>query len=394
MSKISREDNKKRFKTGMYPTQQDFENVFDSYVHKDDTIDPSKIVSGDENIVDIINRKAEERHNHPISEVDNLSETLQQIQDDLDTAEDNIAGHETRIVTLEAAKTDYEAFKERVRSFLEDANASDTTIDRWHEIENFLQGITDTETLTGLLNDLKQEILREIPEPQPQPTGNYLELVEDLDAYTDASDGKIVKYVGQTNEKYTRGFDYERVVTETTVETLNYYVSGIRPDMYTTGYPSKSYDEICEVFACRTYKAHKTNLVVTLVGNETAAILEGAQPGSVGWRNNGDVWVIVQTEDLGDSIKVWFGRTEDTSLRDCWQDTIPKTTFTLPVWQENDSGRYFVLYKTLHAIVLDDNLTSEFGVGFTDTNRPDFTYTTETETTTSWQPIPSFNVIN
>lgn len=209
MSKISREDNKKRFKTGMYPTQQDFENVFDSYVHKDDTIDPSKIVSGDENIVDIINRKAEERHNHPISEVDNLSETLQQIQDDLDTAEDNIAGHETRIVTLEAAKNDYEAFKERVRAFLEDANASDTTIDRWHEIENFLQGITDTETLTGLLNDLKQEILREIPEPQ---TGNYLELVEDLDAYTDAPDGKIVKYVGQTNEKYTRGFDYERVV--------------------------------------------------------------------------------------------------------------------------------------------------------------------------------------
>ena len=104
--------------------------------------------------------------------------------------------------------------------------------------------------------------------------------------------------------------------------------------------------------------------------------------------------MIVQTEDLGDSIKVWFGRTEDTSLRDCWQDTIPKTTFTLPVWQENDSGRYFVLYKTLHAIVLDDNLTSEFGVEFTDTNRPDFTYTTETETTTSWQPIPSFNVIN
>ena len=208
MSKISREDNKKRFKTGMYPTQQDFENVFDSYVHKDDTIDPSKIVSGNENIVDIINRKAEERHNHPISEVDNLGETLQQIQDDLDTAEDNIAGHETRIVTLEAAKTDYEAFKERVRAFLEDANASDTTIDRWHEIENFLQGITDTETLTGLLNDLKQEILGSIPEPQ---TGNYLELVDDLDAYTDAPDGKIVKYVGQTNEKYTRGFDYERV---------------------------------------------------------------------------------------------------------------------------------------------------------------------------------------
>lgn len=225
MSKISREDNKKRFKTGMYPTQQDFENVFDSYVHKDDTIDPSKIVSGDENIVDIINRKAEEKHSHEIGDVKNLGETLQQIQDDLDTAEDNIAGHETRIVTLEAAKTDYEAFKERVRAFLEDANASDTTIDRWHEIENFLQGITDTETLTGLLNDLKQEILREIPEPQ---TGNYLELVEDLDAYTDAPDGKIVKYVGQTNEKYTRGFDYEYKASEG-YPTPNVIVSAALP---------------------------------------------------------------------------------------------------------------------------------------------------------------------
>ncbi len=60
---------------------------------------------------------------------------------------------------------------------------------------------------------MKQEILAEIPEPQPQPTGNYLELVEDLDDYTDAPDGKIVKYVGQTNEKYTRGFDYERKST-------------------------------------------------------------------------------------------------------------------------------------------------------------------------------------
>lgn len=244
MSKISREDNKKRFKTGMYPTQQDFENVFDSYVHKDDTIDPSKIVSGEENIIDIINRKAEESHSHEIADVNNLSETLQQIQDDLDTAEDNIAGHETRIVTLEAAKTDYEAFKERVRAFLEEANASDTTIDRWHEIENFLQGITDTETLTGLLNDLKQEILAEIPEPQPQPSGNYLELVDDLDAYTDAPDGKIVKYVGQTNEKYTRGFDYERVVkvspiTENTQAVILYNGSGAikNPDGTTAGGP-------------------------------------------------------------------------------------------------------------------------------------------------------------
>lgn len=123
MSKISREDNKKRYKTGMYPTQQDFENVFDSYVHKDDTIDPSKIVSGDENIVDIINRKAEEKHSHEIKDVDGL-----------------------------------QAFITKVNTFLDTVDASDDTINRWKEIEAFLQGITDTETLTGLLQDLKAEI--------------------------------------------------------------------------------------------------------------------------------------------------------------------------------------------------------------------------------------------
>ena len=98
-----------------------------------------------------------------------------------------------------------------MRAFLEDADTSDKTIDRWKEIENFLQGITDTETLTGLLNDLKQEILNEIPEPQT--SGNYLEQVSDLDAYTDAPDGKIVQYIGQTNDQYTRGFLYERIVS-------------------------------------------------------------------------------------------------------------------------------------------------------------------------------------
>ena len=41
---------------------------------------------------------------------------------------------------------------------------------------------------------------------------SHLELVPDLDTYTDAPVGKIVKYNGQTNNKYTRGWDYECVV--------------------------------------------------------------------------------------------------------------------------------------------------------------------------------------
>ena len=46
---------------------------------------------------------------------------------------------------------DLSRFVAKVNVFLEDADASDATINRWKEIESFLTGITDTETLTGLL---------------------------------------------------------------------------------------------------------------------------------------------------------------------------------------------------------------------------------------------------
>lgn len=378
MSKISREDNKKRFKTGMYPTQQDFENVFDSYVHKDDTIDPSKIVSGDENIVDIINRKAEERHNHPISEVDNLSETLQQIQDDLDTAEDNIAGHETRIVTLEAAKTDYEAFKERVRAFLEDANASDTTIDRWHEIENFLQGITDTETLTGLLNDLKQEILREIPEPQ---TGNYLELVDDLDAYTDAPDGKIVKYVGQTNEKYTRGFDYEKVAGEKkTVQPNHKYL-----DVHDFAYlPDGYYTEHNVLCGSGEYSMGGNSAGQ---GPELAALSVGSTIYS--WKHNDYVTVI----DI-DGNNVTY-RDKNGVEGTC--SYLRQKTYGYPSYISLDGS---IVVQSLH----QNNMLVQYNggawqyvrllSGFVEDYERTADSVIELGSPSTWQPIPSFNVIN
>ena len=44
-------------------------------------------------------------------------------------------------------------FIDKVNTFLNDADASDETINRWKEIESFLAGITDKETLTGLLEE-------------------------------------------------------------------------------------------------------------------------------------------------------------------------------------------------------------------------------------------------
>lgn len=42
---------------------------------------------------------------------------------------------------------------------------------------------------------------------------SYLKLIPDLDAYTEAPVGEIVKYTGQSNNKYTRGWDYEKVAS-------------------------------------------------------------------------------------------------------------------------------------------------------------------------------------
>ena len=56
-------------------------------------------------------------------------------------------------VSLDMYLGEVNDFIDKVNTFLNDADASDTTINRWKEIESFLAGITDTETLTGLLEE-------------------------------------------------------------------------------------------------------------------------------------------------------------------------------------------------------------------------------------------------
>lgn len=366
---------KQYFKKYATPTEEQFAALIDAFVHKDeDSLTQSKI--------DGLTAALESK----VSSSDLASAVATAVGETLQGGNIEVtpAAHQHAIADVEGLQT----FVTKVNNFLESADVSDETINRWAEIENFLTGITDQETLAGLLLNLKNEILAQIPQPQ---TGNYLKQISDLDAYTEAQEGEIVQYVGQSTAEYTRGFCYERVVTETAIEIIDYYkLKNIQSD----GYPVQPYYNPWTVFSGPNYKAHKTNLVVTLIGNTTAAIFEGTQNGSLGWRNNGDVWVVVQTEDLGDSIKVWFGKTADTGLSFCWQDTIPKTTFTLPVWQENDSGRYFIVHNMPQAITLDNDLNPERGVRFDDLSQSDFTYTTETETTTSWQPIATSPVVS
>lgn len=69
------------------------------------------------------------------------------------------------------------ALANTVKTFLESADTSDTTINRWKEIENFLQGITDTKTLIGLLEEQKTNILSEINTIINEKTSNLYILV-------------------------------------------------------------------------------------------------------------------------------------------------------------------------------------------------------------------------
>lgn len=193
---------KQYFKKYATPTEEQFAALIDAFVHKDeDSLTQSKI--------DGLTAALESK----VSSSDLASAVATAVVETLQGGNIEVtpAAHQHAIADVE----DLQAFVTKVNNFLESADVSDETINRWVEIETFLTGITDQETLTGLLLNLKNEILAQIPEPQ---TGNYLKQISDLDAYTEAQEGEIVQYVGTSTADYTRGFCYERVAGETLVE--------------------------------------------------------------------------------------------------------------------------------------------------------------------------------
>lgn len=103
---------------------------------------------------------------------------------------------------------------------------SDTKTASPKAVKDFVEGkgyLTQHQDISGKADQTDLEALEDRVETLEQSSGgdttqhNYLELIDDLDAYTDAPAGKIVKYNGQTNNKYTRGWDYELTETPETV---------------------------------------------------------------------------------------------------------------------------------------------------------------------------------
>lgn len=104
-------------------------------------------------------------------EITALHKTDSDQQTEIDTAAANLEHlckrlHPTAVFsslesTFSALGANYSTFwalANTLKTFLEAKDTADSTINRWQEIETFLQGITDTETLSGLLEQLEKDI--------------------------------------------------------------------------------------------------------------------------------------------------------------------------------------------------------------------------------------------
>lgn len=93
-----------------------------------------------------------------------LQVSLTNAHNDIGTIREMLKGGATlleakaALVALGANYKDLFAVANTLKTFLEANDTADRTINTWKEIENFLQGITDTESLTALLNALELKI--------------------------------------------------------------------------------------------------------------------------------------------------------------------------------------------------------------------------------------------
>lgn len=108
---------------------------------------------------------------------------------------------------------------------------SDTKTASPKAVKDFVEGkgyLTQHQDISGKADQTDLEALEDRVETLEQGGSgggdttqySYLKLIDDLDAYTEAPVGEIVKYIGQTNDKYTRGWDYECVADSSSVITI------------------------------------------------------------------------------------------------------------------------------------------------------------------------------
>ena len=121
--------------------------------------------------IDTLNAEVDNIHKKDAAqdkEIEDLHKTDTALQTSLTTAHNDIgkiremlkggATLEAALVALGSNYKDLYAVASTLKTFLQSNDTADSTINTWREIESFLQGITDSESLTGLLSALETKI--------------------------------------------------------------------------------------------------------------------------------------------------------------------------------------------------------------------------------------------
>ncbi|MDE5969618.1 MAG: hypothetical protein K2G74_02155 [Muribaculaceae bacterium] len=169
------EQLKAYFKKGLYPTEEQFAHLIDSFRHKNDKVEipdveglpnalNAKYDASNGEILEKRQQNLNDRVDHVEVVQESQSESIDKLKEK-DRAICELIKSDSYIEeahdALHALGDNYKslyALAQTLKTFLETTDTKDTTINTWVEVENFLQGVTDTSSLTALLKTLETNI--------------------------------------------------------------------------------------------------------------------------------------------------------------------------------------------------------------------------------------------
>ncbi|MBD5199243.1 MAG: hypothetical protein HDS83_02460 [Bacteroidales bacterium] len=169
------EQLKAYFKKGLYPTEEQFAHLIDSFRHKNDKVEipdveglPNALNAKYDASNGVILEKIQQDLNDRVDHVEIVQESQSESIDKLKEKDRAICelikedayideAHDALHALGDNYKSLY-ALAQTLKTFLETTDTKDTTINTWVEVENFLQGVTDTSSLTALLKTLETNI--------------------------------------------------------------------------------------------------------------------------------------------------------------------------------------------------------------------------------------------
>lgn len=212
---------KQWFKRGKYPLEEQFADWIDSFLHKTEDKVPLANVAGlpeqlnakyDQASGAALEAKVETIHKKDAAqdkEITILHTTDNDQQAEIDTATVNLEHlrkclHPTAVFgslesTFSTLGSNYNTLwgvGNTLKTFLEAKDTANKTINCWQEIERFLQGITDSDSLTALLSSLEEKITGEYGKAIRLAAENTLAQAKD---YTDEKTGEIGRMLDDIN---------------------------------------------------------------------------------------------------------------------------------------------------------------------------------------------------